>query len=497
MPILVISALLIGAGLRFHRLDGQVFWHDEVHTALRIFGFSTEEFVTAIFDGRRHTAEELQSFQRPDDRKGLKDTFASLSGHPEHSPLYYLLARISAPFFDPPLAGARFLAALFGLLIVPAVFRFTRDLLPEMPAAPWVAVILASLSPLFILYSREARQYTLWTLVTVMCSIQFLSLWQQRSQNWAWYGVLISVGLYSHLMFFWVIPVHASIIFLDPSVRKLRLKFIKSVSLGILSFTPWLWVLYRGIQDLQTYTDWMKRPIPLGELATQWCLNVNRLLFDLPDYPGLLFISVPVVVGATFRTLWRCNGKAALLLGLTVLSGILPVVIPDLVKGGQRSQMARYMMPALLCLEICLAGVLAQAVTGNRKTRIFPYSLLLLMFIATASFGNAFFKHGTWWNKFSSYYNPQIAERINRSPNPLIFSDDFTTNPGDMLSLSYLVKPQTEFILVTGEKIKRLPKGREIFVLSPDEKFLDVLTRGYAMRLNPVGEIPWWYFVRN
>jgi uncharacterized membrane protein len=487
----------MGTGLRFYRLAGQVFWHDEVHTALRIFGFSTQDLVRAIFDGKVHTAEELQHFQKPDDQKSLKDTLTSLAGHPEHSPLYYLLARIIAPYFDPPLAGARFLAALFGLLILPAIFRLTRDLLPEMSAAPWIAAMLASLSPLFILYSREARQYSLWTLLTVMCTIHFLSLWQLRSQNWVLYGVLLSLGLYSHLMFFWIIPAHASIIFLDPAMKTLRIRFIKSLFLAILSFTPWLCVLYRGVHELQKYTDWMRQPIELGTLATHWALNVNRLLFDLPAYPSLALISVPLVVWGALWTLWRCNGKASLLLGLTLISGILPVVIPDLVQGGQRSQMARYMMPALLCLEICLAGLLAKLLGGNRKARILGYFLLILIFISSAAFSNAFFKQGAWWNKFSSYYNPQIAEHINRSPKPLIFSNNFTTNPGDMLSLSYLVKPQTPFLLCMDDDIHDLPKGYELFVLSPDGQFSNMLTRRYAIKLNPVAGIPWWFWAKS
>jgi len=59
----------------------------------------------------------------------------------------------------------------------------------------------------------------------------------------------------------------------------------------------------------------------------------------------------------------------------------------------------------------------------------------------------------TWWNKDLSYFNAAIADRINATPAAILISDsgDQYTNMGDLISLSYLLKPDTPLLLLNKE----------------------------------------------
>ncbi|MBD0343956.1 MAG: hypothetical protein ICV63_03805, partial [Coleofasciculus sp. Co-bin14] len=95
----LVILLVLGIFFRFYNLDRKVYWHDEVYTSIRSFGYTQEEVIQQVFDGRVIGIEDIQKYQRLNSEKSLSDTLYSLVQHPEHPPLYYLMVRFWMQLF--------------------------------------------------------------------------------------------------------------------------------------------------------------------------------------------------------------------------------------------------------------------------------------------------------------------------------------------------------------------------------------------------------------
>ena len=486
LMLLTAFSLLSGLGLRFTRIDAHVFWHDEVHTVLRAFGNTTREFTEAVFDGKVHTIDELRQYQKPDPQKDMGDTLRSLASHPEHGPLYYFLVRLFAPFSDPPISGARYLAAFISLLLFPAIFLLAKELFPSNKSAPLIAVCIAALSPIHILYAREARQYSLYEVILVFSTYQFLKTCR-TGNGWILYGVTLILGLYSHLMFGVLILTHACFLLLDAESRRHWKNFIKSVVVTLVFFSPWLWVVLNNISDVKNYTGWMKYASPVPVLLAGWAEHLHHILFDLPGLTALQWFSVPLVIFCFYYAMRNSGRKAAFLLSMIIGFNVLPLMIPDLVSGGQRSMGARYVLPATIALQLCVVFFLSRMMEKQGSFKWLAGSVLMVLLFGTGLFGYRYLNTDTWWNRYCSMNNPLAARLINSGENPLVAADPTPTNPGEILSISYLVKPETLFLTIPWGGTAQPADGHSIFLLNPSWELQVQLKDKYG--LSPVAEV--------
>ena len=484
LAVLAILCVITGVSLRVVDIKAHVFWHDEVHTILRAFGSSTRELTQTIFDGKIHTVDEIQAFQKPNPQKSIKDTLISLAGHPEHGPLYYFSVRFFAPFFDPPIAGARLLAALISFLLLPAMYYLAKELFPDHPSAPIIALCVAALSPVNILYGREARQYSLYEVLLVLSTFQFLKACRTR-KGWFLYGILQIIGLYTHLMFGVLILTHACYLVFNTESRSQWKSFLIATAGAVLIFSPWIYVVLDGINYVRSYTGWLKHSVPVNVLIAGWGEHLHHVLFDLPGVLWLQWISIPFVMGCFFYTLVKSPRKSSWMLAMIIGFNVLPLMIPDLLSGGQRSMGARYVLPALLCFQLCVAFFLADIIQKHKNFGWIVNSAILGLLVGTCFFGYGYLNTDTWWNRYCSLHNPMAARLINAADHPLVIADTTPTNPGDVMSLSYLVKPETPFLTLQVGAPVEPPKGYSLFLFNPSWE-LQQIRKEYP--LSPVGE---------
>jgi pimeloyl-ACP methyl ester carboxylesterase len=167
-----------------------------------------------------------------------------------------------------------------------------RELFGKGPA-PWVSAALVACSPLQFLYAQEARQYALWTLLVVAASaVLQRALRRDRVSDWWLYGILTGLGLYAHLLFAAMIPIHALYGFLARPDDRARFAlqarcWAAAVSAALIGFIPWVLVLTTGAEALGQNTEWMKRPIGPERVATTWAEHLVRMftLIGSPAYP--------------------------------------------------------------------------------------------------------------------------------------------------------------------------------------------------------------------
>jgi uncharacterized membrane protein len=161
-------------------------------------------------------------------------------------------------------------------------------------------------------------------------------------------------------------------------------------------------------------------------------------------------------------------------LALTIIPfGIL--VIPDLVMGSFRTVVTRYLIPCYPSIQIAVAYYLSQQMINHYKL-----GKLIILFVITNGilFNTLITFADTSWAKVPSYYNAETAKHINQIASAIVISDrgDNSTNLGEIISLSYLVNKDTQFLLTSDppnqEKLSNILKTStsNFLVFQPSQK---------------------------
>jgi N-glycosylase/DNA lyase len=72
----------------------------------------------------------------------------------------------------------------------------------------------------------------------------------------------------------------------------------------------------------------------------------------------------------------------------------------------------------------------------------------------------------TWWNKYSSYYNQEVATIINQSDKPLVLGN--VSRIIRTTSLSHHLKPETKFMFFDDQTSINIPSNySDVYVFRP------------------------------
>ena len=500
---LVVLALLLAClcGLaRFHDLDRMVVWHDEVFSVARVLGYDHAQTHDAVYGtGRILRPDDLLRVQRPDPDHGWGDTWHALRGHPEHGPLYYLIGRLGTELAEPAIVGLRGTSAALSLLLLPAMAWLARELFGR-GAAPWFAIALVAVAPIHLLYAQEARQYALWSALIAASSAALLrALRRERGGDWALYGGLLAIGLYTHLLMALVAAVHAGYGLWRShgdrsALRRFIVRFAAAAGGASLLFLPWLVVVLGHWDEMRNYTGWMATPARPAQLATAWANHLARPFVDLPELP-LAWLAVIPLLAMAVR--YRDRQSDRRLLWLLALVPLALVAIPDLLVGGRRSLESRYLMPTFLALELLCAGALGHAwAAGGTKRRLAIAGLVLAVSAGLLS-QLRILTADSWWTKSYSARNAAFAELVNSKAHPLILASDGAVNTGELVSLSYRLQPHVRLLPRSDDTPPSLPPGySDLFALLPGDKLRAWLQADYVIQPFP-GTWQWFSLVRR
>jgi uncharacterized membrane protein len=458
---LAIALLGLAIGFRFNYLGSKVYWHDEVFTSLRVAGYLGQQVSDQVFTGEIFSAAELLQFQQLPPDASLAKTWASLVNHPEHPPTYYLLAYGWGWLFGASVAGYRGIAALFGILALPLVFILGRRLFPGRLAVAWLGLMLFAVSPVQLIYSQEAREYSFWVAGMLVATLALVRAVRHPSRStWLGYSVGLALSLYGSLLTVLLGLSHLVFVGLTQKPRQ-WLDFVLASGGALVLFSPWLWVLGQNWYRFQSVTAWTQETSPLGILAKLWGLHYSATLvdFSLPLNHSFTVLVPPLVILGLLGislVLIRSNANPETTLVLCML-WVPPLVIigNDLLRGGQISGTTRYFLPSLMVVPVTIAAAFDQGwrqTLPQRRWRL-AGGLVLVMLLGIASCGR-YLQAPTWWNKGASYHNPAIARTLNQAtPLPLlvVFSGD--TALGNAISLSYGLRPETPIRLFPQDEL--------------------------------------------
>ena len=504
---LLAIGILLGIGFRFFELDRKLYWHDEAYTSIRAAGFTRQQIDDELFQNRIIPAPELQKYQQIKPGSTEADTIRSLAlEDPQHPPLYFLMARWWMQQFGSSLIASRTLPALLSLLSLPLMYALAQELFASNLTALLATAFLA-LSPFDILFAQTARQYSLLTVVIVGSSWLLLrSLRLGSWQNWVSYSLVSALGFYTHPFFSLTIVGHGAFVIAYWLFVKKRAveghvtnsQFFLAVIGALILYIPWIYVLGTNLDRASATTDWTRVSPGLLYLVKLWTLSFTALFLDLDfgfDNIWTYVLRLPflVLIGLAIYKICRRTSSSTLLFILTsIFVPFLLLALPDLILGGKRSAVSRYLISCFPGVQLAVAYLLA----SNLKTQQrFWQVILALVFTASIASCTVSAFSDTWWSKDLSYFNAEVAKNINKEvianrsiKDTIVISDrgnDFT-NMGDLLSLSYLLDKDVRLMLLSqSPDMELLNKYSAPLVFRPSEKLRSAFKRNQR-RLEPI-----------
>ncbi|GAB4229151.1 MAG: hypothetical protein Kow00121_58060 [Elainellaceae cyanobacterium] len=462
MRRIVVLLMICGICLRFINLDHKVYWYDETFTSLRSAGYSEAEVVQHFAQSSVVSLAELQAFQHPVANRGLSDTLNSLAiEDTQHPPLYYMLAHVWMRKVGSSTTAMRLLPALLSLLTFPAMYWLCWELAEAWPnlrsakfraQVGWIGTGLLAVSPFHLLYAQESRQYSLWSATCLLTTAALLQAIRRRTTlSWIIYALALTTSLYTFLFSVLMAIAHGIYLLLLPKIRltKTLAAYLLASCAAWSAFSPWAWQVWSRLDQAQKVTGWTAKPQPIVNLAVSWASLLGRLFYDCGDQVWHRGIQVGflVVMGIAFYDL--CRRTPFSVWGVIVtLTGVpaLALILPDLILGGLRSTFPRYLIPALLGIQVAVAYWLAMRLgDGIRIGKPQQWRwLVLTVFSAGLVSGLTIISAPIWWSKTLNQELPTIAAVINQADRPLVLSDAET---GDLLALSHQLHGDVKLLI--------------------------------------------------
>ena len=512
--LIAIALLVLATSFRFAHLDRKVYWHDEVFTSMVITARPGNYLSNDLFQNKLLKPADLLAYQQFVPNLGLTDMVVRKGiEDAQHPPLYYILLRFWAQIWGTAPALTRGFSSLLSLLIFPALYWLCLELF-ESRLSGWVAIALFSVSPIHLVYGQEAREFGFWTALILASSALMLRAIRLPSwRNWVLYGASMVVAFYTALFTLWIAIGHfAYLLFVDSDNQFFRLPLrigkrtlfcFGMLLLVALLFIPWAYFVVVSGNALGATTSWTSIPLPLLISLQVTVLNFSRSFVDFNSELGNPYayaLAAPVLIlqGYAVYVLCRTAPKRVWWFILTFIGCIaLPLALPDLLFGGQLFTVTRYLIPCFVGLQLAVVYLLTTYLTAAQRWKprfaTLVFSLLILLGVLSCS---VYSQSNTWWNKVLNSNYPQVANLINRSDRPLIISDAFSYNPASLVSLSYLLKSDTDFLLLppvgTSFAVKDLPpEVRTIFLFNLPEGFRQQFEARYQQKLTLAFQDPW------
>ncbi|MBD1867977.1 glycosyltransferase family 39 protein [Cyanobacteria bacterium FACHB-471] len=510
----LVGLLIVGIIFRFINLDKKVYWHDEVYTSLRITAHTRSELVERAFNGNIITPADLQEYQQIDPNRGFwLAMYLSGIEDAQHPPLYYAIAYWWVQVFGTSISTIRSLSAISSLLIFPCLYWLCLELF-ESRLVTGVAIALMAVSPFQVLFAQEAREYSLWATTILLCSAALLyAIRRQTKFAWTVYGVSLIVSLHTflftglvaigHSLYVLAINPSYSLSLTDFRVNKSIISYVITSTIALIVLLPWFYFIFTYIEIVRATSAWSSISLPPLISLQLSALNFSRSFVDFGhriDSPGVYWLIVPFLLLQLYSLYFLCSHTPprVWLFVLTLIgSTALILGIPDLIIGGQRFTVTRYLIPCFLGLQLSTAYLIAAWLSSIhafwRQMGLAIASLLIVSGILSCAISS---QAETWWNKVVSYDNPKIAKIINASENPIVVSDAFATNPGNVVSLSYLLNENVRLLLLP--EISRSPTPPDIpeqfsniFFLDLPNDYLNQFQEKYRSSLTLIGERAW------
>ena len=235
--ILLLCLCGLAALLQFWGLDAQSLWYDE--------GFSVWLSQQSVAEMIAITAADIQP------------------------PFYYLLLHGWIRLTGTSEWTLRFLSAFFAVLAVPLMWQVAYRTLRQRSAAH-VAAWWVTISPLWLWYGREVRNYALGLALLLAAAYCFVPLLRRKHQKYRSlfdnhslqyalaFGLLMTLGLYTHYFMLFVLVawgLTALLWWIQMPQRATFWPLVVGFGLPVLLLLPWLGIIVRRLEEDKSYWE--------------------------------------------------------------------------------------------------------------------------------------------------------------------------------------------------------------------------------------------------
>ncbi|HTJ28060.1 MAG TPA: glycosyltransferase family 39 protein [Candidatus Limnocylindria bacterium] len=453
--LVLLTILAFGVAARVVRLDRQIVFDDEIWTRLRVAGVS-DRALGQLFDDRVHTVAEWNDRYQSVGRGG--DALASIIGslsadEPQWPPLFYLLCAGWERIVGSGMASLRALAAIFGILAIPAVFAFARELTSSTRVGV-IAAALVAISPLDVAYSREARGYSVMLFLLALSSLLLLRALRTGSPRlWIAYAVALFLGLYDFALFGGVAVGHALwVLRAREKHPEAPRAFALAVAPVVALWVPWLArvVLERGH---------MAATMPSAGGLPFWSFVVPKWIYNLalPFFAadfwvvelGVLALPIVALLVVAVASTWRAERERLIALILLALPTVLVLALADMYWEKSTILIARYQFPLLLAVQLVVAIALARWLLAPRRSvRRAAVAVAAGLAVCGVVSSILVVSQRYWWETWYDAGVPAAVDAINAGPVPLVVSER-TSYPSIIMSND--LRPDTRLLLLASD----------------------------------------------
>lgn len=345
--LVLLAILLLGFGLRVHRLGQQNIWWDEGH---------------AIWAARQGLRQATQ-----------------ITAHDVHPPLYLWLLHGWLRLAGESEFAVRYLSLIGGMLTVALCYVVARRMVGRRTAL--LAMLLLATARFHIWWSQEARMYVWATFFALLSIYYVIGLHRRGYSGWLFYVLSSAAALYTLYLAVLVLLLEnifvACVWWRKPRRGRFLFNWMLAQMGVLVLYAPWLYVAFS-----RTRTDVAKTSL---SIRLVWQLYATVLATGISTHlDRYLWVVVPIMLlagaGLSLLILDRRQpqryGFASWEVGLLLL---LPLILPPLVVFGlsiprglfySPKPEARYLLIFAPLFYILLAGTLALFWQRGRRGRI-------------------------------------------------------------------------------------------------------------------------------
>lgn len=451
--------LTLGILFRFSNLGAKFYWGDEVATSLVISGHTPTEIRQEIYntDGPIGV-QDLTKYQELTASNDWLDSVAFLAqDDPQHTPIYYVIARFWAQAFGTSPSIIRSLSVVISLLVFPCIY-WLSGLLFEEKMVGWVAVLITAVSPFHLAYAQEARPYTLFIVITLMSCITLLrAMKSQTVFKWGAYVLSGTACLYTSLFGVFVLLAHAAYVLMlqGTKLTQKTINYLGSCCAIALLFSPWVFVILNNASEDNTAANWLARDTSLVEFLIELASSLTRytayIFYKAGDSIVLDFayLLIFILVIYSFFYLYKKTPKSTWLFLFTLaIFTALPLILIDIFLGMKISTINRYLIPTYLGIQLSVSYFISTQIKtqdGSRNWRPKFWSAILALIVLLGIRSSvAYISTENVWNK-GGYTSVYMSEVINQSGAPVILSD---VEPYKTIALANILRPEAKFYLL-------------------------------------------------
>ena len=306
--------------------------------------------------------------------------------------------------------------AFSGILTVFVAYKFGSLLFTKKEGL--ITAFLLAISPFHIIYSRDARMYSLFTLFSLLSYLFFyIAVKKNKWSHWLFYSLSTSLSLYTHYFTLFLILSQIAAIFTFKnffSSEDLNFKnifnsrifhFLLSLCLIVLLFVPWAPYFIRQLTISQIF-------IPSASLGNiiLWVLDETFRWLGAGSGTGLFFFLLLFAFGI-FTSIRKFNEQTFFLLLVFFLSLLSSIVLVITVQWLFQPRYILFILPFYLILVA--RGISETTNLLNRlrvnKTPAFSLMLAVIFLVSSGQIKNIFVLEKENWKAAAEYLSKNMV----------------------------------------------------------------------------------------